>query len=422
MAVNAGLWKLRKISAGNQPRGRIIMRQSLTIIALTLFIPLGTALSAQPISAGNDLYVGEDGAERTPRPSGDLFSVGPDIELREAVDDDVHVAGFSVLVSAPTRGDLYAAGGSVRINAPVGDDLSAMGFSVSIGPDAVIVGDARLSGGAVRIEGPVAGALVVSGGSVFLDAHVGGDVWLAARDIEFGPNAAVVGTLHIASPDEISVPETVAAPDRVIRERLDVDDMPMHAPDWAPDWTNGWMQGMGHGWSAPHPLYLLGGTILTFVFLLAIGAAALALLPERTEAMRDQISQHPWISLFSGIIGLSALVGLIPIAAITLIGLPLLPFVVLALILLWTLGYLSGVYAIAMALLVGTGRGSETPGIGKRLLALALGLLIATLLNFVPFLGWMINLVIGFLGVGAVVQTFIRRIPTNALRSEDGSS
>ena len=91
---------------------------------------------------------------------------------------------------------------------------------------------------------------------------------------------------------------------------------------------------MGRGWSAPHPLYLFGGTVLTLTFLFAIGAAALALAPENTDALRRRISQHPWISLFSGIIGLSALVGLIPIAAITMIGLPLLPFIVLALILL----------------------------------------------------------------------------------------
>lgn len=418
MAVNAGLWKMREISACLQPPERIIMRLTVTIILLALFIPSCTALFAQSIFIGDDLYVGGNGAERTARASRDLFSAGPDIELREAVDADAHVAGFSVLVSASTGGDLYAAGGSVRINAPVGDDLSAMGFSVSTGPDAAIGGNARLSGGSVRIEGPVAGALAVSGGSVFLDTRVAGDAWLTGRDVEFGPKAEVAGTLHITSPDEISVPETVATPDRVIFERLDVNDMPMHAPDWAPDWTNRWMWDMGRGWNAPHPLYLLGGTVVTLAFLLAIGAAALALAPERTEALRDRIAQHPWIALFSGIIGLSAVFGLIPVAAITVIGLPLVPFVVLALILLWTLGYLMGVYAIAMALLTRAGSGRETPGMGKRLLALALGLLTASLLNFVPFLGWMVNLVIGFLGVGAIVQAFIGWMPTNDLRSE----
>ena len=420
MVVNADRWKMREISHTFQQLDKLIMRPSAFIVGLTLLFPLGTVLSAQSITIGNDLYVGGDEAARTPRANRDLFSVGPDIALREAVDADAHVAGFSVLVSAATGGDLYAVGGSVRINAPVGDDLSTMGFSVSTGPDATIGGNARLTGGSVQIEGPVAGALAVTGGSIFLDAPVVGDAWITGRDVEFGPNAAVAGMLHVASPDEIRVPEKVAPPERVIFEQFDVDDMPMRSPAWAPDWTNGWMRDMGHGWSAPHPLYLLGGTIVTLAFLLAIGAAALALAPERTEALRHRISQHPWIALFAGIVGLSALVGLIPVSAIMVIGLPLVPFVILALILLWTLGYLMGVYAIAMALLSGAGRSNETPGMGKRLLALSLGLLIASLLNFVPFLGWMVNLVIGFLGVGAMVQAFIRWMPTNALRSEVG--
>ena len=424
MAVNAGGMKTREhfhmptATGSGLPMRPLI----LIIIVLLLLVLVGTALSAQSISIGNDLYVSANEAERTPRATRDLFSAGPDIELREQVDSDAHVAGFSVLESAATGGDLYAAGGSVRINAAVGDDLSAIGFSVSTGPDAIIGGNARLSGGSVRIEGPISGALVVSAGSVVLDTNVVGDVWLAAREVEFGPNAAIGGTLHVTSSNEISVPETVAAQDRVVLERLDTDDTPMHAPDWARDWTNGWMQGMGHGWSAPHPLYLFGGTVLTLIFLFAIGAAALELAPEHTKALHDRISQHPWIALFSGIIGLSALVGLIPIAAIVVIGLPFVPFIVLALILLWTLGYLLGVYAIAIALLSGSRHDSENPGIGKRLLALALGLLIATLLNFVPLLGWMTNLVIGFLGVGAMVLAFLGWMPTSLLRSTAGSS
>lgn len=397
------------------------MRLSLRFILLMLLITLSAALSAQSVTIGDDLFVGAEGAEQTPQATRDLFSAGPDIELREAVGADAHVAGFSVLVDAPIGSDLYVAGGSVRINAAVGDDLTAMGFSVATGPDATIGGNARLSGGSLRIEGPVAGTLAVSGGSVFLDARIGGDAWLSGRDIEFGPNAEVVGELHVASPNETSIPDTVTAPDQIIFEWLDDHEMPMHPPEWAPDWTNGWMRNMGRGWDAPHPLYLLGGTVVTLTFLFIIGAAALTLAPERTEALRSSISEYPWASLFWGIIGLSALLGLIPLSVVTLIGLPLVPFVVLSLILLWTIGYLAGVYSIAMALLSGSGRSAQTSGIGKNLFALAVGLLVASVLNFVPFLGWVVNLVIGFLGVGAIVQTLIGWKQPSALPAQAGT-
>ena len=126
--------------------------------------------------------------------------------------------------------------------------------------------------------------------------------------------------------------------------------------------------------------------------------------------------------MLSGILGLSTLVGLIPVTAITVIGLPLVPFVILALILLWMLGYLTGVYTMGMALLEGTGVVSEGPGLGKRFLGLALGLVIATLLNFIQVLGGMINLAVGFLGVGAIVRAFVGLTPTHGHRAEAGSS
>ena len=392
---------------------------------------LGSTLTAQPVAIGGDLYVGGATGGGIPAAERDLFAGGPAVEVDEEVAEDAHVAGFSVRVSAATGGDLYAAGGDVSLEAPVGDDLSAFGFSVTIGPAATVGGNARLGGGSVRIEAPIAGSLAASGGTVTLASRIAGDVSIAAGNVEFGPGAEVGGMLHIAASGPIEVPETVAPPDRVVVELIEpgagpggaadwpADWAPNWAPNWAPAWAERWM-GMGEmdrDWHAPGPFAWSAGALLTLAFLLALGAAALALMPARIEALRARAAGRPWLVLLLGILGLSALIGLIPVSAATLIGLPLVPIAILALILLWTLGYLLGGYVVAMALLDGLRREAAPHGMAMRLGALALALLIAAMLNFVPILGWMANLVLGFLGIGAMVLAAGERLAPAAAPS-----
>lgn len=100
-----------------------------------------------------------------------------------------------------------------------------------------------------------------------------------------------------------------------------------------------------------------------------------------------------------GVLGLSALFGLVPVSALTIVGLPLIPLVLLALVLAWTLGYLLGVYSVAMRVVDAFREGTAPQGMAVRVLA---GLVVAVLLNFVPFLGWMLNVAVVLLGLGAI--------------------
>ena len=64
------------------------------------------------------------------------------------------------------------------------------------------------------------------------------------------------------------------------------------------------------------------------------------------------------------------------------------------------LGYLLGAYVLAMAVARGLGMG-DAPSIWARIGVLALAIVGAALLNFIPVIGWMANLALVLLGVGA---------------------
>lgn len=360
------------------------------VLSLSLLTLSATAAPAETFTTGGDLFItGEDSAQ-TPPAGRDLFTAGFSVRLAAPVAEDAHLAGFSITTDAEIGGDLYAAGSNIRIGAPVGGDVSAMGFTVETGPEAELRGNARLAGGSVRVEGPVQGALIVTAGDVTLDAPIAGDVWIAANTVSFGDRASIGGRLHYTASAPAEIPESVIPASRVSYSEPDTDTVSEAARHWE------------DGMPKIGPTAFFASALTVLAFLMLLGLLFLALMPRQVEALRGAAAARPGMTVLFGVLGLSGLFGLIPVAVLTIIGIPLVPFILLGGLLVWTLGYLLGAYTLAVRVLDAFRPEAEAPGLGIRLLALFIGILIITLLNFVPFLGWMLNFLIMLLGVGAI--------------------
>lgn len=371
-------------------------------------IALALALAAAPAVAdtvstrqGGDLYVAGSGSVPDLDAGRDLFAVGPSLSLRGGVAGDAHVAGFDIELEGSVAGDIYAFGATLSIRAPSEGDLTAAGFSVRTAPGATTAGNARLSGGVLTIEGPVAGSLSAAGGEVTLDAPVAGDAWIVAETLDFGPSARIEGRLRYSAPEPQDIPEAVIAPDRVEFTRMERPEI---------------MREVARGaWEREYPmmpsfLQMLAAALVTLAFLFVLGAALLAFLPERVERLRAGAAARPGLALLLGVVGLSAAIGLAPVSALTVIGLPLLPFVILAVVLLWTLGYLLGTYIVALRFWQALG-GQAGPGLGPRLAALAAGLAVMAMLNFIPVVGWIANFALVLLGIGGLTLALAATLP-----------
>jgi hypothetical protein len=352
---------------------------------------------------GGDMFVSGSGSFAPVTAERDLFASGGAITVQGRVAQDTHVTGFTVDVEADTVGNVYAAGASVTLRAAIGQDLSAAGFTVRTAPTAITQGNARLAGGTVTIDGPVKGALIAAGGEVILNAPVEGDVWLIGQSVSFGPSAKIAGTLRYSAPDAVTIPTSVIAADRVTFEEIDRTEM---------------MQNMGEAWRdrdfgvMPTFMSLFAGFLMTLAFFVVLGAIFLAFMPRRVEALRQSAQARSGLTILLGVIGLSMLFGLVPISAMTLVGIPLVPFVILALIVFWTLGYMLGAYVVAMRLLRAFG-GSDAPNMPVRLFALALGVTAIAVLNFIPFVGWLANFALVLLGGGAITRALFDWIVGN---------
>lgn len=344
---------------------------------------------------GGDVYVGGTSPTLSVDLPRDAFAAGFSVSANSDVAGDVHLSGFDVDAAGTVGGDLYAAGASVSVKGPVRDDASVSGFSVRFENGASVGGNARIAAGSMILDAPFGGSLAAAAGKIELNSQISGDARLIAADIEFGSDARIGGILTYSAPEEIDIPASVVPAERVRYKPIDTGLI-------------------GEGFEGKIPSFwpsffgIVGAFILALAFLMAVAAVFLAFLPETVDRLRGRVIQKPGTALLSGFLGLSMLIGLVPVSGMTLVGIPFIPIVLLILFAAWTLGYLLGVYAVSYR--VYEAFRTEPDSLGMKLLTVAAGLIVFAVLNFIPFAGWLINLAVVLLGLGSMTLFIADRL------------
>ncbi|MEM1429332.1 MAG: polymer-forming cytoskeletal protein [Pseudomonadota bacterium] len=362
-----------------------------------------------PVEVGGDWYLSGSSVTEPVSAGRDVLAFGGSVTVTQDVAQDVHAMGLDVEIDGAVLGDAVASGASVSVDGSVAGDLTASALILRTGPGAEIGGNARLAAMTVTVEGPVAGALVAAGAEVTLNAPVAGDVSLSGMEINFGPNARIDGQLTYYSTARVDIPEGVISADRVRFEAANRREM----------WRD--VRGDWQAWDGPvelSPWVVIGGFLINLGLFVLLGAVLLALAPNTVRRLRRTADARPGMVILTGAIGLSILFGSLLIGALSVVGLPLLPIIVLLIVLVWLLGYLLGAYVLAMRVLRGLGT-EESPGMAMRLLALAIGVTLVALLNFIPVLGWMANFALVLLGVGAITTALFESFLTGVAADRD---
>lgn len=359
-------------------------------IALSLFSV--TATAEQKIrSIGGDVFVSGSSPSLSVDAPRDAFSAGMSPVVDATVLGDLHIAGFDVNTKGKIGQDLYAVGASIDIDSQITNDATIAGFSVHLTDRASVGGNVRIAAGTANIESPVSGSLAASAGELKINALVTGDAHLVAGDISFGKDARINGQLRYSAPEKIDIPASVVSNDRVQFTRVTESEVMREV-------RKGVDETVPSMW--PSSVAMIVGLLITLAFFLTIAALFMAFSPERVESLSQRISRSPGKALLFGFIGLATLIGFIPVSMITIIGIPLIPAVMLAIVVAWMLGYLLGAYAISVRVAGVMEMSPQTPP--ARLLALAVGLVVIAMLNYIPIAGWILNFAVVLLGLGAM--------------------
>ena len=372
-----------------------ILAACLTICLLTSPLTAETTTHTH----GGDVFTSGGAVVETFAAERDVFVSGRAITASGTAGGDVHVVGFDVDVSTLVSEDLYVVGSKILVRSEIAKDLSALGMNIQTGATSKTRGNARLMGGSIRIDGNIDGALSAIGSDVYLNGKIRGDARIVAQSISFGADAVVEGVFTYASKDDVAVPERVADPDRVRQEPYTSSRV---WDDMRESFKNGDMP------TLPKLISIVEAFVISLLFFVILGAIALTFAPKPAERMRAAIAQSPGQVALLGIVGLSVLFGMIPITALTIVGLPFVPIVLLALLVAWVLGYALGAFAIARRVWDAFG-GDEEPSLVANLAALASAIVVIAILNFIPFVGWVANYTLVLLGVGAMTKAVLER-------------
>jgi cytoskeletal protein CcmA (bactofilin family) len=360
--------------------------RSLRLASLTIalaVVSLGAAHADQPAAfrIGGDLFVAGAVVTVAEPIEGDLFAAGETVELRGRIGGNAHLAGRDLRLDAQLRDDVYAAGYDIRLAGPIAHDVTAAGYSVAVGaPEVTIGGNLRVAGQTVRVAGRVTGHAMIAADVIELDGVIAGDADLAARTIRFGDGARIGGTLRYTAPEQLEVPPAVATPERVVARVA--TDLARPGTDVARA-----SRATGLGW---------------FLGLLVIGALLLALFRRRVGPVTARMRGHPKRAVGWGFVTLSVLIGANFVLAASVVGLIVVPLVLLAFPLALLVGYLLGVFALGERLWLAAGR-LPVSGWLPRVGLLAAALALFYLVGLVPYLGWLLGLLVTLFGLGGLV-------------------
>ncbi len=361
------------------------MFRALALLAL-FCVPTACLADDARLEFGGDQYVAGQNVTLATPVAHDAFMVGNQVDLGAPVTGNAHLAGANVTSGAAISGSLYAGGFSVAVTAPVAGAITAIGNSVAIRSPATVGGNVRLAGASVTVAAPVAGSALVSAQSANLDAAIGGDLTFYGETLSFGANAKVGGTLLIRAPKPIEVPASVASPERVKYEVLANPDYASQAGNTAAGVVSGFWPSV---WAAS----------AWWLLLFIVGVAFIALAPRLVGALQAASATRPFRNLGLGILAFAAALGLVPLAAMSLVGIVLLPFILLYIVVLCALGYVAGVFFVGLTILGALMPVGDT---ARKAAVLAIALIVAGLLGMIPFLGWLISLALTVFGIGLI--------------------
>jgi hypothetical protein len=255
----------------------------------------------------------------------------------------------------------------------------SFGSTVVVNSGEVICSNVTSFGGNIVVHGEVKGDVVVFGGNALIDGTIGGEVFLYGGDVTLQNNAHVNGNIHLCG-------------GRWIHGM----DSQLHGSVVECTKSVGLLFWENRGGSSFH-----FWSLLTWIVL---GLFLTSLLPEHVILVRTTVKSKLRRSLALGLLTILLAPAIVAVAIALIISIPLAIIVVVGLIAAWALGI------VAIGWLVGEYLTSRfIPQYNTRPIQVVVGLTVLTLAGSLPYIGWLITIGTGLLGLGAV---FLSRFGT----------
>ncbi|HEX4203059.1 MAG TPA: polymer-forming cytoskeletal protein [Ktedonobacteraceae bacterium] len=254
----------------------------------------------------------------------------------------------------------------------------SFGNTVVVGSGEVVCGSLTSVGGTSVVQGEVKGDIVTFGGNVVIDGNVDGNVALYGGNLTLQNGAHVNGNIHVCG-----------------GQWIEGQDSQLHGNVF--DCT----KSVG--------ILLLGNNDAGFHFWSLVAWIGLAwllstLLPEHVMLVRTTVQSKVRRSFLLGLLTVLLTPAIMAVLVSLIIPIPLAIIVAIGLIAAWALGTVAIGWLIGERLLH-----AVAPQHNSRLLQVVAGTAVLALAGSLPYIGWIISIGAGLLGLGAV---FLSRFGT----------
>lgn len=324
------------------------------------------------IGSGVDVLQAGTSVTITDSVPGDVMVAGGTLEFDGVAGGSYLGAGRTVSVAGEVGGSVRAAAFSVDLDAIVARNVTLAGERVTVGESTSIGGNTYLAGNRIRFSGAAVGDVVASGGEVVIAGEIGGDLQIEATGVTIEPDAVIRGEVRYRVRKDA---EPAVSPDATVDGGL----VPLAAMD----------EGEGSG---------LGSLLFKVLAFVLTALVVVVLVPNSATEAAETLMDRPIAALLRGLLWLFLAPVLVIVLAISLVGLPL------ALILAAAYGALFYLAPIVPALWVGDrlARRPEAKGVSRLILPTAVGATIIVLALLLPWIGFLVRIVLTCAGIGGL--------------------
>lgn len=297
---------------------------------------------------------------------GDVVAAGGKLEFNNVITEDLMAAGGQIEVNNNVQGDARIAAGQVSVDATINKDLVILGGSINLRKGTLVNGDVSAFGGQIDIKGDYNGDLRASGGTVRIDAKIAGNVEIESENIKISKDTVIDGNLTYTSDKELDIdPSQVRGDIRRIEPKIKKVKAALPFP-----------------WK-----------FISFGAWLILALICAALFPKFFEKTSSAIKKSFWKSTLMGLLILIVTPIALMIILITVIGIPIA-----------VVGFMLYIVAVYLSkIITAHWLGSKLYRKGKYI-KMILGVVILTILFWIPFIGWILKLGTILVALGSVTQ------------------
>lgn len=312
--------------------------------------------------------------------NGDAYLVGSEVNINGIINGDLLALAGTVNVNGKVNGNIRTAAGSININTPVGGNVTTLSGETILAPNATVSGSLATFTGALIVDAPVQKGMTIGAGSATLSNTVGGNITAGVETLDLEDGTIVKGNLNYWSttPANMSTDTTV------------IGEFNHYIPDNSNDISKDQILAFFASLAA---IFM----VISFFSALLIGLLLIKLAPNHMDQVALAATEHTGKSLLYGFITLIVVPIAIIILLLTLIGIPLALIALAAYCIILYVSKIAASYAIGRALLTRTNKKHTRRG-----WMLLLGLVILSIVEFIPFIGWMISFGALLIGMGSI--------------------